>query len=66
MLLKDLHSLKMEQKEKLKDFNKRFNHILNKFTADTKPSDSITVDYYTSALQPVLRSSSRELWNQYF
>lgn len=50
MLLTELGSLKMEGKEKVKDFNQRFTHILNKFAADTKPHDSITVDYYTSAL----------------
>jgi len=31
MLLKELGNLKMEKKEKVKDFNQRFNHILNKF-----------------------------------
>lgn len=50
MLLKELGSLKMEGKDKVKDFNQRFVRILNKFVADTKPHDSIAVDYYTSAL----------------
>ena len=50
MLLKELGSLNMEGKEKVKDFNKRFTHILNKFAAYTKPHDSIAVDYYTSTL----------------
>ena len=50
MLLKELGSLKMEAKEKLKDFNHRFTCMLNKFAADTKPHDSIAIDYYTSAL----------------
>ena len=50
MLLNELGNLKMESKEKVKDFNRRFSHILNKFLADTKPHDSITVDYYMSAL----------------
>ena len=50
VLLKELGSLKMESKEKVKDFNKRFNHILKKFIAYTKNRDPITVDYYTSAL----------------
>lgn len=40
----------MEGKEKVKDLNQRFTCILNRFTEDTKPHDSITVDYYTSAL----------------
>ncbi len=50
MLLKELGSLKMEGKEKVKDFNQRFTSILNKFVVDRKPHDSITIDYYTSAL----------------
>lgn len=40
----------MEKKEKVKDFNQRFNHILNKFLENIKPHDSITIDYYTSTL----------------
>ena len=44
MLLKELGSLKIEGKEKVKDFNQRFTHILNKFVVDTKPHDSINVD----------------------
>ena len=50
MLLKELGNLKMEGKEKVKDFNQRFLRIWNKFAVDTKPHDSITVDYYMSAL----------------
>lgn len=50
MLLKELGSLKMEGKVKVKYFNQRFTHILNKFSMDTKPHDSIIVDYYTSTL----------------
>lgn len=54
MLLKELESLRMEVKEKLKEFNTRFMHILNKFAADTKPHDSINIDYYTSALPAII------------
>lgn len=50
MLLKEMGSLKMEQKEKVKYFNKMFNHILNRFETNSKPPDSITIDYYMSAL----------------
>ena len=50
MLLKELRSLRMEGKEKVKDFNQRFMHILNKFGADTKPHDFVTIDYYMYAL----------------
>lgn len=48
--LKYLGSLKMEEKEKVKYFYHRFLRILKKFAVDMKPHDSITVDYYTSAL----------------
>lgn len=50
VLLKKLGSLKMEGKEKVKYFNQRFTCILKKFAANTKPHDSITIDYYTLAL----------------
>lgn len=40
----------MDRKEKVKDFNQRFTCILNKFAVDTKPHDSITIDYYMFAL----------------
>lgn len=50
MPLKELGSLKMEGKEKVKDFKQRFTRILNKFAANTKPHDSIIVDYYMSIL----------------
>lgn len=50
MLLKELGSVEIEGKEKVKDFNQRFTRILNNFAADTKPDDSIAVDYYMSTL----------------
>ena len=49
MLLRELGNLKMEHKEKVKDFNQRFNRILNRFPTEMKPHDSITINYYTSA-----------------
>jgi len=50
MLLKELGSLNMEGKEKVKDFNQRYNCILKKIAIDTKPHGSITINYYTSTL----------------
>jgi len=50
MLLKELGSLRMEGKEKVKDFNQIFMRILKNFAADTKPHDSIIVDYYMTSL----------------
>lgn len=40
----------MEEKEKVKYFSERFLLILNKFSANMKPHDSIIIYYYTSAL----------------
>lgn len=54
MLLKELGSLKVVGKEKVKDFNQRFLHILNKFLVDTKPHGYITVSYYTSTLPTII------------
>lgn len=45
----------MEGNEKVKDFNQRFTHMLNKFVADTKPHDSIIFYYYTSAFSTIIR-----------
>lgn len=50
VLLKEVGNLKMESKEKVKDLNQGFSHILKKFAIDIKHHDSIIVDYYTSAL----------------
>lgn len=50
MLLKELGNLKMEAKEKIKYLNQIFLHILNKSAVDTKPHESITINYYTSTL----------------
>lgn len=50
MILRELGNHKIEQKQKVKDFNQRFNHILNRFPLDMKPHDSITIDYFTSTL----------------
>jgi len=70
MLLKELGNLKMEQKEKVKYFNHRFNRILNNLPAKTKPYDSITIDYYASALptniaQFVKRTMKQNLTKNY-
>lgn len=50
MLVKELGSLKMELKGRVKDFNQRFNRILKKLTVETKSRDSVIVEYYTSTL----------------
>lgn len=46
MFLKVLGNLRMEHNEKVKYLNDRFYCILNKFTENMKPHDSITINYY--------------------
>ncbi len=70
MLLKELGNLKMEQKEKVKYCNQRFNHILNNFSANTKPHNSITINYCnfslpTSILQFIKRIVKQTLTKNY-
>jgi len=61
MLLKELSNIKMEQKEKVKYFNQRFDHILNKFLDNTKPHDSIAIAYYTSTFLTSIQRLLSEL-----
>jgi len=49
MLLKELGSIKMGKKEKVKYFNKKFNLILNKFPLSTQSHHSVTIGYYIDA-----------------
>ena len=61
MLLKELGSLEMEGKEKVKDFNKRFTCILNKFATTLNlmtPSLLITTRLH---YQPTLCILSSEM-----
>jgi hypothetical protein len=51
-LLRELISIKMEKKEKIKYFNQHFTTILNKFHVDVEPIEALTVEYYTSSLHP--------------
>lgn len=40
-LINDLSNLKSESKESIKDFNSRFNKLLNKIPATSKPSEEV-------------------------
>ena len=44
----------MGDKEKVKDFNRIFNYILNKFPADVQPHNTITKYYYTTSFPTIL------------
>jgi hypothetical protein len=51
-LYKELEAIKMEKREKGKDLNQRFITILTKFIVETTPLQSLSIEYYTSALVP--------------
>jgi hypothetical protein len=46
----ELSSLKMNPKEKVKDFNQRFLTLKNKIPVDSMPAENLIVAYYTKAL----------------
>ena len=48
--MKELLSLNMEKKEKVLDFNHRFTHHLNNFSAAIMPAEETLIEYYSSAL----------------
>jgi ribonuclease HI len=50
VLVMDLSSLKMNPKEKVKDFNQRFLTLKNRIPADSMPAESLIIAYYTKAL----------------
>jgi hypothetical protein len=46
----DLSRLKMNPKERVKDFNQRFLMLKNRIPADSMPAESLVVAYYIKAL----------------
>ena len=52
--MKELLSLGMENKEKVKYFNQRFASHLNNFSATINPVEETLIEYYTSALCPII------------
>jgi hypothetical protein len=50
MIGMDLSSLKMNPKEKVKDFNQRFLTLKNRIPTDSMPAESLVIAYYTKAL----------------
>jgi hypothetical protein len=51
-LYKELGAIKIEKKEKVKEFNQRFTTVLSNFYAETIPLESLRIEYYTSYLIP--------------
>jgi hypothetical protein len=50
VLVMDLSNLKMNAKEKVKDFNQIFLTLKNRIPADSMPAESLVIAYYTKAL----------------
>jgi hypothetical protein len=50
VLVMELSSLKMNPKEKVKDFNQRFLTLTDKIPVDSMPAESLIVAYYVKAL----------------
>jgi hypothetical protein len=50
VLVMELSNLKMNLKEKVKDFNQIFLTLKNKILADSMPAESLIVTYYAKAL----------------
>jgi hypothetical protein len=50
VLVMDLSNLKMNAKEKVKDFNQRFLTLKNRIPTDAMPAESLVIAYYTKAL----------------
>jgi len=49
-LVLELSHLKMETKEKAKDFNIRFNTLFNIIPANARPTDEVLMEFYITAL----------------
>jgi len=49
-LINDLSKLKDEPRELIRDFNSRFNKLLNKIPTTSKPNDEVQNEWYISAL----------------
>jgi ribonuclease HI len=50
VLVMDLSNLKMNAKEKVKDFNQRFLTLKNRIPTDSMPAESLVISYYTKSL----------------
>lgn len=49
-LVLELSRLKMETKEKVKDFNIQFNTLFSRILATTRPTEEVLMEFYVSAL----------------
>ena len=46
----EISQIKMDNKELIKDWNQRFNSLLNKFPIDVQLTDNLQIGFYTQAL----------------
>ena len=49
-LVHDLSNLRIKSREPIKEFNSRFNKLLNKIPTDDKPSEQVRIEWYITAL----------------
>ena len=49
-LVLELSRIKMNPKEKIKEFNQRFLTLRNKIPIAVRPAEAVTLEFYTSAL----------------
>jgi len=49
-LVLELSHLKMETKEKVKDFNIRFNTLFNRIPVTARPTEEVLMEFYISSL----------------
>jgi hypothetical protein len=50
VLVMELYRLRMNPKEKIKDFNQRFLTLKNRIPMDSMPAENLIIAYYTKAL----------------
>ena len=56
-LLMKISSIRLESKEKVKDFNQMFLTLLNEFPTTTEPNDIVLMEWYTKDI-----SHSMAMW----
>jgi hypothetical protein len=70
VLVMDLSNLKMNAKEKVKDFNQRFLTLKNRIPTDSMPAESLVIAYYTKALHQSIaiwvKRSKKEMLSEAF
>lgn len=50
----ELSCIRMDSKEKVKDFNQRFISLKNKILVESRPRDDVVIEFYTSSLPEMM------------